>query len=74
LEEITKELSGHGIEPKSQAGNTYVFTTTPLLLPRRSIFVKDMGASCELYGLYLGSICKLEKKTSDFKGKAQKII
>jgi hypothetical protein len=60
LDELVRELSGFGIEPKTQVGKTYVFTTTPLLLPRRSLFVKDMGASCELYGLYLDGICKLE--------------
>jgi hypothetical protein len=59
LDELVRELSGFEIEPKMQVGKTNVFTITSLFLPRRGLFVKDMGASCELYGLYLDEIWKM---------------
>ena len=64
LDDLVKKLSSLGIEPRTRIGKTYVFKTSTNLLPKKTIFVKDMDGACEIYGLYLDNICRLEKETA----------
>lgn len=68
VDELVKEFARLDIEPSSKVGNTYTFKTKSYFALSFTIFVRDMGGSCELYSTNLNSICKLKKKTEAHHG------